>query len=199
MGGKTFGGVSEEGLEEITNKESLKALVVEDVRILKRKFIVDVPKYQNVDQIKFITTEEKQTKFITDEQSTTKYVPQEKTTVKYVPKEESTVKYTLVEKEYEVERPVPVDKRYERPVIVDKEYTIAIYKDVDALKELLELIPKVLKEIEEMKVEIGKIKDYKLVEEELRVPKVKWIPTEAERIVWTDVPRERCESCKKVI
>lgn len=190
MGGENFGGTGEEGLEglkEVTKEEPLKALVVEDVRVYQRKFVVDVPKYQNVNQIKYITTEEKQTKYNTEEQSTTKYIPQDKVTIKYTPKEEDTIKYKVVEKECE------------KPIINAKEYIIATYKDVDAIKALLELVPKVLVEIEGMKEAISKIKDYKLIETELKVPKVKWIPTEEERVVWKDVPKERCENCSKEV
>ncbi len=196
MGGDTFGGVGEEGLEEITKKEPLKAIVVEDVRLLKRTFIVDVPKYRTVDQIRYNIIEENTTKYNRIEKDTTEYIRKVVETKEFIRKEEDTIKYKLVEKEYEVERPVPVDKRYERPVIVDKEYIIATYKDVDALKDLLSLIPRVMNEMEMMKAELAKMKDYKLVEEVLRVPKVKWIPTKTERIVWKDVNKERCEKCR---
>ena len=192
-------GASEEGLEEITQKEPLKAIVVEDVRILKRVFRVDVPRYKDVEQIHYVTTEEGTIRYNVEEQSTTKYIPKEEATFKYVVKEEDTIKYIPKEEEYTIERPVLVDKRYERPVVIDKEYQIATYKDVDALKSLLELVPKVLEEIEDVKAHLDTLKEYKLVEELVRAPKIKWIPTEEERIVWTDVPRERCEKCSKEI
>ena len=198
MGGDTQVGANE-GLEEITQSKKIKALVIEDVKVLTRELVVDKPRYRDVEQIKYNTKEEAQTKFITEEQSTTKFIPQEESTIKYIPKEEETIKYRLVEKEYEVERPVPVDKRYERPVIIDKEYQIATYKDVDALKSLLELIPKVMKEMDDMRATISKLKDVKLVEEIKRVPEIKYIPTEVERVVYKDVSKERCEKCSKEV
>ena len=43
------------------------------------------------------------------------------------------------------------------------------------------------------------VKTYKLVEEIIRVPRIQYIPTEVERVVWKDVSRERCEHCGKEI
>jgi hypothetical protein len=188
-----------EGLEEIKQKETIKALVVEDVKILKRVIVVDVPKYIPVEQIKFTTKEETQTKLITKEEQTIKFIVKEEPTTKFVPREEETIRYKLVEKEYEVERPVLKDKMYERPVLVDKEYVLATYRDVDALKELFSLIPKAMDEIQRLKLELAKVREYKLVEEIVRVPQIKYIPTEVERVVWKDVPRERCKECGKEI
>lgn len=184
MGGDTFSGANE-GLEEITKKEPFKALVVEDVRILKRTFIVDVPKYKTVDQIKYNTLEENTTKYNKVEEDTTEFIRQTVGTIEFIRKEEDTIKYNVI------------DKECERPVIVDKEYIIATYKDVGALKALLELMPTVIDEMKRMKEAISKLKDVKLIPETKRVPDIKWIPTETPRIIWVD--QERCTNCGKEI
>lgn len=198
MGGDVIVGANE-GLEDITKGKQIKALLVEDVKVLTRTVVVDVPRYKDVEQIKFITTEEGQIKYITKEEESIKHVTKEEETVKYIPREEDTIKYKLVEKEYEVERPVPVDKRYERPVLVDKEYTITTFKDVEAIRELVKMVPTLMAEIQRLKVELAGVRDYKLVEEIVRVPQIKYIPTEVERVVWKDVERERCKVCGKEV
>ena len=198
MGGDVQVG-ADEGLEDITQEKRIDSLIVNDVKVLKRTVVVDVPKYQSVDQIKYVTKEEQQTKFITKQEETLKYTPKEAPTIKYIPKEEETIKYKLKELEYEVERPVLKDKPYERPIIRDKVYEIIKYKDTDAISLLVELVPTLMKELKELKVELDGLRDYKLVEEVVKVPKLNYIPRDEERIVWKDVPRERCENCKKEI
>ena len=198
MGADVVGGANE-SLEEITQSKRIDSLVVNDVKVLKRTIVVDVPKYKEVDQIKYNTKEQQQTEFITTQKETLKFIPREVPTIKFIPKEEQTIKYKLVEQEYEVERPVLKDKMYERPVIRDKVYEVISYKDTDAIALLVELVPTLMKELKELKVEMDKLKEYKLVEEVVKVPKINYIPREEERIVWKDVPRERCEKCKEEV
>lgn len=83
--------------------------------------------------------------------------------------------------------------------VVVREYQVAKYNDVEALKELLGLIPKLVEEVQKLKVKLAGVREYKLVEEEIRVPHVKYVPTEVERVVWKDVDKERCKSCGKVV
>ena len=83
--------------------------------------------------------------------------------------------------------------------VVVREYEIAKYSDVEALKELLLLIPQLVEAVQSLKVKLAAIKEYKLVEEEIRVPHVKYIPTEVERIVWKDVDRKKCKECGKEV
>ena len=90
-----------------------------------------------------------------------------------------------------VERPVPQDKPYERPVIVEKEYSIATIKDMDNVRKLMDLIPKLSIEVDNLRAKVEKLRKYKLVEEIIKVPKIQWIPTPTERIIWKDVERER--------
>ena len=59
-------------------------------------------------------------------------------------------------------------------------------------------VPRVVEKvvIKEIPVEV---KVVKLVEEIIKVPKILYMPTEVERIVWKAVYRERCEKCGKEV
>ena len=59
-------------------------------------------------------------------------------------------------------------------------------------------MPRVVEKVVIKEVPI-EVKIYKLVEELIKVPKIQYIPTEVERIVWKDVYRERCEKCGKEV
>ena len=184
-------GKSETPSYKTKGEKLTKALVIEEVRI------IEVPKVYEVPVIKTITKE--QVKYDTKTASQVKYRTVEKETVKYVPKEEETTKYNVVEMdtikyvpiELKVEKPVAVDKPYERPVIVDKEYTIASIKDMENVRKLMELLPKLSLEVDNLRTKVAALKDVKLVEKVIEAPKVQWINTPVERIVWKDVERER--------
>jgi len=83
--------------------------------------------------------------------------------------------------------------------VVTRIYDIATYKDVEALKELLKLIPELVDEVQALKVKLTAVREYKLVEEEIRVPHIKYIPTEIERVVFKDVEKKRCKECGKEV
>ena len=173
-----------------------RALVVEEVRIIEVPKVYNVPVIRNVEteQIKYITKEETQVRYKEEEKSTINYVVKEEPTVKYIPREEETIRYIPID--VKVERPVLIDKPYERPVVREKEYTIATIKDIDNLRELLETIPKLATEIASLKVELDKLKGYKLVEQVVKVPKIEWINTPVERVIWKDVEREAVNADK---
>lgn len=168
-----------------------KALVVEEVKIIEVPRVYHVPKViiKEEVQTKYNTRDEKQVRYNTVEENTIKYIPKEESTTKYVIKEEPTVKY--VAKEVEVERPVLMDKPYERPVVKEKEYTIATIADMENVRKLMEALPKLVLELAEVKKKLDGIRDYKLVEKTVEVPRLQWVTTPVERIIWKDVERER--------
>lgn len=176
---------------KIRDEKLSKGIVIEDIRIheVTREYVVPKVKFVEEEQIKLITHEEKQTKYITKEKDTLKYNVVEQDTIKYNIKEEGTVKY--VPKEVECEKPVLIDKPYERPVITDKEYIIASVKDMENVRALMELIPEMSKAIDVLRKKVESLVKYKLVEEVVSAPRIEWVPTPVERIVWKDVPRER--------
>jgi len=166
-----------------------KALVVEDVQIITKN--IEVPIYKLVDvpreQVKYETKIEEQTRYTTKEESTTKYIPKEEITTKYNVVEEATTKY--VPKEVSVERPVPVPKEYERPVIKETIVELVSYSDTVAIKSFIELMPQLLEETRKLKKELDELRRYKLVEQVIKVPKIEWVTTPVERIIWKDVER----------
>lgn len=175
-------------LKEIGEKK-INALVVQDVKIVTKEYQVDVPKYVQTEQVKYNTTQQQQIKYNEVERDTIKYNVVEKETIKFTPREEDTIKF--VTKEVEVERPVYVDKPYERPVIKSVEYAVATVKDLEGVRELLDTVPQLRKELAALKEELDKLKHYTLAEEVVKVQKVQFIPIEVERITWKDVERER--------
>ena len=175
-----------------TGSEKLtKALVVEEVRIIEVPRIVEIPVIKNIEteQIKYITKEEPQIRYKTLEKETVNFIATEQPTIKYIPREEETIKY--IPKEVQVERPVPIPVEYEKPVIKEKIIEVVRHGDVAAMTELRDIVISLTKELKELQVEMSKIKRYKLVEQIVEVPKVQWINTPVERIVWKDVERVR--------
>lgn len=168
-----------------------KALVIEDVKIIEVPREVTVPKFveRKVEQVKYVDVEKSQIKYSTMDKDTIKYNVIEKDTVRYAPKVEETIKY--VAKEVEVERPVAVPKEYERPVVKEKIVELVSYQDVAAIKSLMDVIPMVMKEIKALKVELEGLRKYKLVEKVVEVPRLQWVNTPVERIIWKDVERVR--------
>ena len=165
-------------------------LTIEDVRVVKKEMIVDWPKLNIVPTTKYVVKEEATKKYVSKEEPTTKYVTKEvdttkynvreETTTKYIPKDEETIKYTI--------KKVPTEKF----IPVEKEVDLITYKDLGAIKELLKILPELMKHLKTLK-------EYKLVTEEIKVPDVKYIPTEVPRVVFKDIPKERCAVCGRVV
>lgn len=182
-----------------------KTLVVENVSV------VEVTKRIEVPQLVFIPTE--QIQYITKEEETTKYTPVLKETIRYVQKDEPTTKYIV--KEQETLKYIPKEVVVEVPKMVTKEIEIPVKKEVPLevltvqnlaeVKELIRALPEVIKglnsavvaitafieDIKQAQKEVATLRDVKLVEEIIKVPRLEWHTVEVERVVWKDVVRER--------
>lgn len=184
------GGGKAEASYKIKEKP-MKALVVEDVQVIEK--IVEVPIYKLVEvpqeQVKYKTKVEEQVKYKTIDKPTIKYNAKEEEVIKYNVKEEETIKYTV--KELEVEKPIAVPKEYEKPIIIEKTVELMKYQDMEAVQQLAGMVPQLITQIKEIKAELDKLSSYKLIEKEIEVPKIIWLPTNVERIVWKDVERKR--------
>lgn len=176
---------------KLKGEKLTKALVIEEVRVIEVPYEVRVPTLKTIEkeQTKYLTKIEDQTKYNTIKKDTVEYVRKEQETIKYVPTTKETIKYNV--KEVEVEKPISVDKPYERPRIIEKEYTIATIKDMENVRTLMESVPKLMIMIEGIEKKLEGLRKYKLVEEIVKVPKIEYISTTVERIVWKDVERER--------
>ena len=186
------GGRTESGLKIIEEKLP-QALIIKDVKIVETTKEVIVPKIKYVyeEQTKYNTKEEDQIKFNTKIKETVKYDVKEETTVKYNKVEEPTVKYIPKAVEVPYEKPVPVDTPYERPVIHNKDYTVATVTDMENVRALMKLIPEMSKAIDTLRKKVESLVDYKLVEKVIEAPRIEWIPTPGESIVWKNVEREK--------
>lgn len=175
-----------------TNGEKLtRALVIEEVKIVEITKTVEVPviKYVEKEQTVYKDVPKEQTKYVTKEESTTKYVPVEESTIKYSPKTEETIKYVV--KEVVVEKPVILEREYEKPVLKEVVYETILKSDIELIKQALIVIPKLSEAIKALEAKLISCISYTLVEQEIKVPKVVFIPTEVERVVWKNVERER--------
>jgi len=168
-GGKT---PSESG--EVQQLGSSK-LVVEQVEIIRRRVPIDIPELviRTEETTRYVPKTEPTIKYVTTEEPTIKYVVDERETTKYNTVEEKTVKY--IPQEVTCEKPVLVNKPYERPVVVDKEYTIVTYADIEAIRELMDLAPKLL-------AQLKAIKEYQIVKEVIKVPELHYVPTTIKKI-----------------
>jgi hypothetical protein len=150
-------------------------LVVDQVEIVRQREVIKVPELviEEKPTIKYIPEEQPTVKYNATEIDTVKYNVTEKETIKYEAQSQETIKY--VPREVECEKPVLIDKPYERPVVVDKEYTIVTFKDMEAIRELMDLAPKLLSQLKALK-------DTKIVEEIIKVPKIQYVPTTIKRV-----------------
>lgn len=192
--------------EPLVSTEKLnKTLVVENVTVVEVTKRIEVPTLVEVprEQIRYVTHEEDTTKYNTVLKETVRYVPRDIETMKYVVREMPTDKYIPVEKLVEV--PKFVDKEFEVPKLVEKPLEVVTIKDLDNIQKLVAAIPDVvqglndavtgmvalLEDVKTAQVEVAKLRDIKLVEEVIRVPKIEWHTVEVERVVWKDITRER--------
>lgn len=175
-----------------------KALVVEDVRVIERKKIVDVP------ELHYKPKEVEYEKPVIIEKETVKYNVKEKETIRYNTKEEETIKYVLRKEEVEkpvvvlktYEKPVVEEKRYEKPIIEEKTYEVVTPENIQAVRDLSKAVDDLNEKIPKLKENLDSIRDYKLIEEEITVPKIRWQTVRAERIEWVDVKKERPKDIK---
>lgn len=125
-----------------------------------------------------------------------KYVEREIVVTNVNVKEETvtTQHVEVVNKIVEVSKPVFKEVVIQRPVYIDKEVADVKIKRVDLPVNVPRIVEKV--EVREREFEV---KVPKLVEEIVKVPKIVYVPTEVERIIWKDVPRERCKHCGKEV
>lgn len=129
---------------------------------------------------------------------TVKYRTVEKETVKYVPKEEETTRYKTVEVpcekpvivEQTYEKPKIVEREYEKPTIRVKEYEVVNIKDLGIVQDYVKASKELAQNLVELKKRMDEIREYKLVEQVVKVPKIEYHTVKVERIEWVPVRRE---------
>jgi len=176
--GHSVGGNPESGSDDTrgdVQELGSSKLVVTHVEVKRVREIIRVPEIvlEKRPTIEYVVRQESTTQFIPKEEETTRYNIKEEQTIKYTPTEQETIKYVPVE--VKCEKPVVTDKIYERPVIIEKEYQLVTFKDLEAIKEAMVLIPKLLDEIKTLR-------NYRVVEEIIKVPKINYVPTDVYKI-----------------
>ena len=175
----------------VTTEKLKKVLTIEDVEIIEKKVTIEYPVLVEVpkEQIRWDTKIEEQVKYHTIIEDTKKYEVKEEGTIRYKVKDEETIRYLPIDSP--IEKPIIVEKEYEKPVIVEKKYTVASVEDMENVQVLLKTIPQILKDLAHVKEKLDGIVSYKMVEKIIPAPRIEWIPTPTERIIWVDVKRER--------
>ena len=176
-----------------TESETLeKGIVLTDVVIKKREVIVDVPKViiKEVEYERPIIKDKEYERPIIKEviKEMIKFVPVEQETIRYVPKVVECEKPIIVTKEYE--KPIIIEQVYEKPIIEQKKIKVITVDDLHILKDYMILVKELNEELPKLKQRLLEIKDYKLVEKVISVPKLEYITTQVERIEWVPVKRE---------
>ena len=176
-----------------TESEKLeKGIVLTDVIIKKREVIVDVPKVviTDVEYERPVIKDKEYERPVIKEviQETIKYVPVEQETVRYIPKVVECEKPVIVTKEYE--KPIIKEQIYEKPIIEQKKIEVVTVENLDILKAYVMLVKELNVELPKLKQKLTEIKDYKLIEKVISVPKLEYITTQVERIEWVPVKRE---------
>ena len=192
MGQAVSGGASRKiGYTESEKLE--KGIVITDVIIKKREVIVDIPKVviKEVEYERPVIKDKEYERPVIKEvlKDTIKYVPVEQETIKYVAKIVECEKPVIVPKEYE--KPIIREQIYEKPIIEHKKIEVTTVADVALVQQLAIEVHNITKELVDLKVKLAGIKNYKLIEEVIKVPKVEFVTVQVERIEWVDVKRER--------
>jgi len=168
-------------------------IVIEDIVVQERTYTVPVPKLEYVPKEvhyeKPVITEKETIKYNTKEELTTKYNVQDENTIRYNPVDVQCEKPVLHDHVYE--RPVIKEVPYEKPVIHEKIYEVHSVKNIDEFKNFIEEIKKLNAELPKLKAHLDSLKEYKLIEQVVRVPKLDFFTTKVERIEWVPVKREK--------
>jgi hypothetical protein len=153
-------------------------LVVTQVEVIRQREVVKIPVLveETVPTTKYSVRVEETVRYEPRIEETVRYEETVQPTTRFVVKEEETTRYKI--KDVECERPVVTDKIYERPVVVEKEYQLVTFKDLEAIKEAMTLLPKLIEEIKELR-------KVRIVEELVKVPKIEYVPTTVMRIAKT--------------
>lgn len=181
------------GDTSVKSYEKLKhGITLTDVVIKERIVFVDVPKIKYKEEerttVVYKPIERDTVRYNVKDRETVQYRPVEKQTTVYVPREVVCEKPVIIEKTYE--KPVIVEKVYEKPVIKEKVYEVVSVKDAELLDKYSSAIKELSLALPELKKELDKLRAYRLVEQVVKVPKLEWVTTKAERIEWVPVKRE---------
>lgn len=192
MGQKVSGGGGTSTQYKARDEQLSKALVIEDVRIIERQKIVDIPVMRYVEkQVEYekpVIKEVETIKYNVVTQETTKFVPKDQETIRYVVRDVEVEKPVVVLKTYE--KPIYEEVKYEKPVINERVYDVSNVKDVEVIKELILAVKELNIQLPLLKAHLDSLREYKLIEEEITVPKIQWTTVRAERIEWIPVKRE---------
>lgn len=180
-------------------------IVLHDITIIESKKRIEVPEvvYIQKEQTVYKNIEEEQTKYNTVIKDTVRYVERELESIKYVKKEEETIKY--IPKDKEVEVPKYVEKIYEIPKVKEVPLEVVTIKNMEAVNSLISAMPVIMQKLNDtvaainlltedtkkLETRLSTLRDIKLVEQIVSVPKLEWITQEVDRIIWKDVVRER--------
>ena len=164
-------------------------ITVDKLRIREQIVDVQVPKFvEKVVEIeKPVYIDKETTRYVTIDEPTTRYISKDVETIKYVTREQEMIKPVIIEKQYE--RPVVVDREYERPVIKEDLIEISRIVDLQSLGELVRQVKALSEELPFLREQIEGIRNLKLVEEVVKVPKIEYITVQVERIEWVPVKR----------
>lgn len=178
--------------------ESAVSLTLDKVTVRERTILVDIP------EIRYVPVEYEKPIVHEKVVETTRYSTLEANTVKYVVKEQDTTKYNIREiecekpviKEVVYEKPVIKEQIYEKPVIETKKMVIIEVQHLNELLEFSKLVKSLKVELDGLMNQIKEIKNYRLVEQVITVPKLEWTIVKAERIEWIPVKREMVDAHK---
>lgn len=188
--GVSGGGGRKPGVTETEKLEQ--GIVLTDIVVKKREIIVDIPKvnYKDVEYERPRIRDKEYERPLVKEviKETVRYVPVEQETLKYIPKVVECEKPVVVTKEYE--KPVIREQVYEKPIVEQKKIEVVTVDNLDVLKTYVALVKELNEELPKLKQKLMEIKDYKLVEKVVSVPKLEYVTTQVERIEWVPVKRE---------
>jgi hypothetical protein len=184
------GGSPKIGHSEVEKLE--KGIVLTDVIVKKREITIDVPKIniQEVTYEKPVIVSKEYEKPIIKEiiKETIKYQVKDVETIRFVPKDVECERPVIKDKEYE--RPVIKEQVYEKPIVEYKKIEVVSIEDVHLIKEYVTALKELRLLLPQLQEKLKEIKDYKLVEKVITVPKVEYVTVQAERIEWIPVKKE---------
>jgi hypothetical protein len=192
MGQTVSGGGGNGRIGHQESEKLERGILLTDVVVKKREIIVDVPRVivNDVTYERPIIVDKEYERPVIKEviEETIKYNPVDKETIRYVVKDIEVVHPILVDKEYE--RPIIKEQIYEKPIVEHKKIDVVTVNDLESVLLMSKAIVELTTQLKELKIRVDGIKDYKLVEKVITVPKIEYTTVKVERIEWVPVKRE---------
>lgn len=177
----------------VRTEELINSIVLKDVKVIEQRYTVNIPDVHLVETEyeKPVLKEVETIKYVPKEVESTKFITKEVETVKYVPRDVDCERPIIREVEYE--KPLIITKTYEKPLLQEKVYEVLGSGTLSDIKATVEAVKELSEAMATLKKHLDSLREYKLIEEVVKIPKPEFYPVKVERVVWEDVKRTQVD------